>query len=146
MIWDELLALSLPISMLIFGKDPIWTESMIKVLISWHFLLMYGGFAHHTIFLYHSKHEGAYIQSKSGKIENIDFGLYQLASTFDRLDLKNRSFLLLSNHTLHHFFPSLDHSILPHLHKDVYETCKEFENEIRELSFWDDSIEKSFNN
>ena len=145
MAWDESLGFSLPISMLLFGRDPISIYSIFAVLTSWHFILMYGGFMHHTVFLYFTRHHGVKIELKSEKLKNIDFGIYQLASTFDRMDFNSRKLILLSDHTLHHFFPSLDHAILPYLHKVFYETCKDFESEIRELSFWDDSIEKTFN-
>lgn len=68
-----------------------------------------------------------------------DFGIFQLNCVIDRRDLKQNQFYTLiafGHHTLHHFFPTLDHGILPQLHEIFLETCKEFEIELREYSWW----------
>ena len=140
MIWDELLALSLPISMIIFGRESISLESISAAFIVWLFILFSAGFIHHHVFCFRG-HEGIEIEQKS---EKLDFGIYQLAATFDRKNFKHRGTYLFSDHTLHHMFPTLDNAVLPHLHKELYETCKDFEQEIRDLSFWDESFEKTF--
>ena len=55
--------------------------------------------------------------------------------TIDRVDAKLSQFLVLTNfgdHVLHHFFPTLDHGLLPQLYDVFRETCIEFDIELRE--------------
>lgn len=72
-------------------------------------------------------------------LKSMDFGIYQLAATIDRNDIKNSLFLTLTNfghHTLHHFFPTLDHAVLPQLQDIFVETCRDFEKDFREMPWW----------
>lgn len=74
--------------------------------------------------------------------KSMDFGIYQMNAVIDRHDFlmnKNNSFVNITtfgHHTLHHFFPTLDHGLLQHLEKIVLKTCKEFEVELREYPWW----------
>lgn len=57
----------------------------------------------------------------------------------DRRDVKQSHFLTLvtfGHHTLHHMFPTLDHAVLPQIHQTFLDTCKEFDKELREFSWW----------
>lgn len=69
----------------------------------------------------------------------MDFGIYQMCTVIDRSDVKKSHFWTLvsfGQHTIHHMFPTLDHGILPQLHDTFIETCKEFQMELREYSWW----------
>lgn len=80
-----------------------------------------GGHHHNHVF-----HDG-------DEVKSMDFGVYQLAATFDRTDsLDNHLFMLTTfgQHVLHHMFPTFDHGILPQLREILYETCKEFEADL----------------
>lgn len=57
----------------------------------------------------------------------------------DRKEVKESQFWTLitfGHHTLHHFFPTVDHGVLPQLNETFLETCKEFEMELREYTWW----------
>lgn len=57
----------------------------------------------------------------------------------DRKEVKQNQFLTLvtfGHHTLHHLFPTIDHGILPQLHEIFLETCREFQMELREYTWW----------
>jgi len=61
--------------------------------------------------------------------EYIDWGLHQIDSSVERNELKHNIFLILAtfgDHTLHHLFPTLDHSLIPLLQDTFENTCKEF--------------------
>jgi fatty acid desaturase len=80
-----------------------------------------GGHHHNKVF-----HDG-------DELISMDFGIYQLAATFDRTDsLDNHLFMLTTfgQHVLHHMFPTFDHAILPQLREILFETCKEFEADL----------------
>lgn len=60
-------------------------------------------------------------------------------SVIDRKDVKKNPFLSLSffgHHTLHHMFPTLDHSFLPQLNELFLDTCTEFDVQLREFPWW----------
>ncbi|KXS16938.1 hypothetical protein M427DRAFT_54965 [Gonapodya prolifera JEL478] len=60
----------------------------------------------------------------------LDFGLFQLEATADRVDVYNKGLLpvitTFGDHTLHHLFPTVDHAYHTYLYQDLAETCKEF--------------------
>lgn len=131
--WDDWLVLALPTAMYVLGNANIWIVIQIWLFIIFMTSLMYGfvginaGHHHKEIF-----HDG-------DELKSLDFGVYQLSATIDRADVKQSLFLTLTNfghHTLHHFFPTLDHSLLPQLNDILISTCMEFESEMREFPWW----------
>jgi fatty acid desaturase len=71
--------------------------------------------------------------------KSMDFGIFQMDTVIDRIDLKGSLFLVMTHfgdHALHHLFPTLDHALLPQLYGVFFETCKEFEMELREYPFY----------
>lgn len=131
--WDDLVPFTLPVLMYLLGNPNI-----LIVLKFWLFIitmasLMYGivalnaGHHHNEIF-----HDG-------DELKSMDFGIYQLSATIDRIDVKDSQFMTLTNfghHVLHHMFPILDHALLPQLHDTLISTCQEFESELREFPWW----------
>lgn len=72
-------------------------------------------------------------------LKSLDFGIYQLVSVVEKTEGKRSPFMTLmsyGNHTLHHFFPTLDNAVLPQLDGILMETCLEFEIELKKLPFW----------
>lgn len=70
------------------------------------------------------------------EVRSLDFGIYQMGVTIDRTDAKQCQFMVLTNfgdHILHHFFPTLDHGLLPQLNDIFRETCEEFDTKLREM-------------
>lgn len=131
--WDDLLPLALPSSMFLLGKTNIWIAIKMWLFIIFLCSLMYGFLSvnaghHHTQVF----HEG-------DDLKSLDYGIYQLSATIDRNDVKSSLFLTLTHfghHTLHHFFPTLDHAVLPQLEETFLSTCLEFEVELREYPWW----------
>lgn len=69
----------------------------------------------------------------------MDFGIFQINAVIDRKDIKTSEFLSLTQfgrHTLHHLFPTLDHSLLPHFQELFLDTCQEFKIQLRECLWW----------
>lgn len=59
----------------------------------------------------------------------MDWGLHQMDTSIERNEPINNIFMSLatfSDHTLHHLFPVLDHSLIPLLQETYEDTCKEF--------------------
>lgn len=69
----------------------------------------------------------------------MDFGIFQLNAIIERSDVKRNKFLTLTqfgHHTLHHIFPTLDHSLLPHFQELFLDTCDDFKIHLREYPWW----------
>lgn len=58
----------------------------------------------------------------------------------DRKDITGSDFLVLTcfgDHSLHHLFPTLDHSILKHLYPTMKEVMNKFDVNLRMVTQWD---------
>ncbi|KAE9535776.1 hypothetical protein AGLY_007677 [Aphis glycines] len=69
-------------------------------------------------------HDGDHISDK-----DIDWGLHQIDTSVERNEITDNVFVSLvtfSDHTLHHLFPALDHSLIPFLQDIFLNTCEEF--------------------
>lgn len=70
--------------------------------------------------------------------ESIDWGLHQMNTCAERnepADNLSLSLVTFGDHTLHHLFPTLDHSLLPPLQKIFEDTCKEFDLDLTPQSY-----------
>jgi fatty acid desaturase len=130
---DDLLPFALPAAMFAFGNSNVWI-----VLKMWTFVIFLANFCIGLVAVNAGHHHTA-IFHDGDSMKSLDFGVYQLAATIDRNDVKSSLFLTLTtfgHHILHHFFPTLDHAVLPQLHEIFVETCREFQNDFRELPWW----------
>lgn len=114
--------------MFIFGKlsliETLLTWFTIIVIASFFYGLMANNLGHHHTEVFHDNDE----------LKSMDFGIYQLAATFDKAELAKYHFFNLAtfgNHVMHHMFPTLDHAVLPQLRKILLDTCNEFETELK---------------
>lgn len=85
-------------------------------------------------------HHGPKNVHEGDEFKALDYGIYQLSATIERIEASKNLFVSLTHfgdHVLHHLFPSLDHSVLPHLRETLIDTCIEFEVELRENSLLD---------
>ncbi|XP_023014222.2 cytochrome b5-related protein [Leptinotarsa decemlineata] len=133
----DLSSLILPISMYIFGGQPILATIGMWVFIisvsSCHFAFVGLHAAHHHPDIFH---DGDTPRAK----ENYDWGLSQLDAVMDRKEITGSQFLVLTNfgdHALHHLFPTLDHGALEHLYPVFEEVLKKFGAHLRMVSQWD---------
>jgi fatty acid desaturase len=129
-----LLLLALPAMMFTFGNSNVWT-----VLKMWMFIVMLAGVFYGFVGLSAGHHHTLAFHD-GDTMKSMDFGVYQLAATIDRNDVKDSLFLTLTSfghHILHHFFPTLDHAFLPQLQETFVSTCREFEADFRELPWWE---------
>lgn len=120
--------------MFTFGNSNVWT-----VLKMWIFIVMLASVAYGFVGL-SAGHHHTLVFHDGDTMKSMDFGVYQLAATIDRNDVKDSLFLTLTSfghHILHHFFPTLDHAVLPQLQEIFVNTCKEFEADFRELPWWE---------
>jgi len=131
---DHLLPLALPLTMFYFGRMEI-----LVVLKLWAVMIGVCSFLL-GVFGLNAGHHHPDVTHEGDQLDKTkDFGIFQLNCVIDRRDLKQSQFYTLiafGHHTLHHFFPTLDHGVLPQLHEIFLETCKEFEIELREYSWW----------
>lgn len=117
----------MPLIMYVFGNSSLFATFRIWFTIVVFASFLYGCMAvnvgHHHNKVFHDGDE----------LKSMDFGVYQLASTFDRTDSNHNHFLTLTTfgqHVTHHMFPTLDHALLEQLNPIVFDTCKEFEAEL----------------
>lgn len=100
---------------------------------SWTFMTISLATGHHHPDCWHDgdKFEliGGTVSDKKGKEQSLDWGLFQLAAVGDRPDIDSSmivSSVSFGRHTLHHLFPTVDHSKLDLLQSVFEETCDEF--------------------
>lgn len=136
---DELIALTLPISMLLFGNVSITLKSVAVAFAMWNAMLMIGAFAYSLMAINVGHHVPQNVH-EGDEFHSFDYGVYQLAATIERTPANANLFVSLTNfgdHMLHHMFPSLDHSVLRHLRKTLAETCSDFKEDFRKCSIWE---------
>lgn len=107
-----------------------WWAIMISIS-SFNFVSIGVNAAHHHPDIFH---EGDAVRV------DRDWGLHQLDAVADNTGVSGNSFLVLTHfgeHSLHHLFPTLDHTILPQLLPIVVDVCKEFNVKLRYMSRWE---------
>jgi len=75
-------------------------------------------------------HHSPSIVHEGDDIKSMDFGIYQMLTTFDRTEANSSlpyCILYFGDHVLHHLFPTLDQTLLPQLRGILEKTCKEFD-------------------
>lgn len=133
--WDEILTFLLPILMFTFGIN----QTLTSILTQWTTILVLGSFMFGIMAL-NVGHHGPQIIHEGDKIKSFDFGIYQIETQIERKEVNENLAISIStfgNHLLHHFFPSLDHALLPQLRPILEETCNEFGIQLREFSTLD---------
>ena len=137
---EEFIALLLPLSMFLFGNPSFTLWNFVSIGITWTVILFLGSFIYSVVAVNAGHHVSPVTVHEGDEFKSLDYGIYQLAATIDRVEAKYNLFVSLTHfgdHMLHHFFPSLDHSILPQLRDVLIETCEDFEEELRECSMYD---------
>lgn len=139
MFWDELIQFSIPFTIFITNPYEYSLEILFHSIKLWFYVILVTGTVHSIISL-SAGHHGTTITHEGDQIKSLDFGIYQMAATIDRIEFNSNLFLALTHfghHTMHHLFPTLDHAILPYLYDEFVQTCNEFEEEIRKFSIWE---------
>lgn len=127
--WDELIGFSLPLVMFVFSNAKLTVANLAHVFLLWFAILLIGSFLY-GLFAFNNGHHGPDLIHEGDEIDNLDFGIYQLRTIVDRKEIGDdlvKVLLYFGMHSLHHLFPTLDHSVLPHLQDEFKQTCKEFE-------------------
>lgn len=134
--WDEIIGFTLPMAMLAFGNATLTMSALTHVFLLWFAMLVIGGFMY-SFLAFNNGHHGPNLIHEGDEIDNLDFGIYQLRTIVDRKEIGDdlvKVLLYFGLHGLHHLFPTLDHSLLPHLQDVLKDTCEEFEIVFREVS------------
>lgn len=126
--WDELLAFILPLVMFASGYPNYGLFNIAHAVVLWLIIIIIGTFLY-GLFAFNNGHHGPDMYHEGDEIDNLDFGVFQVKAIKDRREIGDslfRGMAYYGLHCLHHLFPTLDHSILPHLQDDFYKTCQEF--------------------
>ncbi|XP_055590306.1 cytochrome b5-related protein-like [Uranotaenia lowii] len=132
---DDLVPFILPCFMMLV-KPP--TATIGDIMSLYFCVALTGSFFFGFIALNASHHQPECFHSGDQLPEDIDFGIFQLATIIDRVDVKQNHFTSLTgfgHHCLHHMFPTLDHGILPQLYPIFLKTCQDFGTLYRESSW-----------
>lgn len=130
---DDLIAFILPTFMYLVDSS-----SLMNVLKLWIFIVLLSSFLFGLIGLNAAHHHPEIFHNGDKIPDEIDFGVYQIATVIDRADVKGSQFAVLTSfgdHCLHHMFPTIDHGILPQLYPIFFQTCNEFETVYRECNW-----------
>ncbi|KAF5308058.1 hypothetical protein FQR65_LT06433 [Abscondita terminalis] len=123
---NSLLPLLLPVAMYFGSGKSLWST-----LGTWQLILVGTSILVTTIaYTTTHAHPDLYIEGDAMRPkEELDWGVGQLDTTFDRKDIMGNqflSFVMFGDHALHHLFPTLDHAYLQYLYPLLEETLKEF--------------------
>lgn len=141
-IWEELIPLLLPVSMFLLGNVQFTLYGLFEVIAVW-FLILFAASFLYVINATNAGHHGPEIVHEGDEIKSLDFGIYQISANVNRIEADHNLFATLTyfgDHTIHHMFPSLDHSLLPQLYEVFIETCIEFREDLRKCSMLDAMI------
>lgn len=123
--------------MFVVGNPTLTWQNIVLIIVIWQVILLIASFVYNIVGINAGHHLFKKSVHEGDELKSLDYGLYQLAATVDRVAMKKHLFIRLTtfgDHVLHHLFPSLDHSVLPHLRETLRETCKDFEAELNECS------------
>ncbi|KAJ9587921.1 hypothetical protein L9F63_018647, partial [Diploptera punctata] len=121
---EDLLPLVLPVLMMMYSGAGLHV-----VFSMWMWIILVSSFVFGFIGLNAAHHHPDIFHDGDTPREDRDWGLGQLDAVRDRPEINSSLFLTLvtfGDHTLHHLFPTVDHSHLHLLHPSFEETCKEF--------------------
>ncbi|XP_058451332.1 cytochrome b5-related protein-like [Malaya genurostris] len=130
---DDLIAFAIPTFMYFVDSS-----SLLNVLKLWTVVIFVASFAFGLIGLNAAHHQPEIYHSGDKIPDEIDFGVYQIATVIERSDVTGSHLFALTHfgdHCLHHMFPTLDHGILPQLYPIFHQTCNEFETVHRQSSW-----------
>ena len=122
--------------MFFLGNPEFTWWNVARILSEWNGIIIAGSFLYSVVAV-NAGHHGLKIVHEGDEFMSLDFGFYQLGTVIDRTEAGLNLFMSLTHfgdHLLHHLFPALDHSLLPHLRETLIETCKDFEWEMRQYS------------
>lgn len=131
--------LLIPLSMFLFGNSAFEWHNIASIFILWNCMIIVGSFLYSLMALSAGHHNPTNVH-EGDEFKSLDYGLYQLRCTVDRIEAKSNLFMTLTHfgdHLLHHLFPSLDHSLLPQLKECLVETCNDFNEELTECTMLD---------
>jgi fatty acid desaturase len=134
--WDDLIGFSVPLAMFLFGGQSYTISAALTVLYVWLKIIIVASIFY-SINAINTGHQGTKIVHEGDEFTSLDFGLYQIGATIDRIEANSNTFTAISffgYHTLHHMFPTIDNALLPQLYAEFLETCKEFEVKIEKIT------------
>lgn len=131
--------------MLLIGKAAAFClANFWEVFIAWNMIIMSTTFFFHIIGL-NVGHHGTEVVHEGDEFKSLDFAIHQMAATVERHEVNSNLFMALTyygEHVLHHFFPTLDHSVLHNFHDELMETCEEFKEDLKRISMVNAAIEQ----
>ncbi|XP_050077689.1 cytochrome b5-related protein-like [Anopheles maculipalpis] len=135
---DDLIPFLLPAFMYATNPDRITV-----IFQMWLFVVLIASFFFGLIGLSAGHHHPKALHSGDLFPQDIDFGLYQMATIVERRGVEGSLVKVLTTfgeHYLHHLFPTLDHAILPQLNGVFLATCDEFDVGKRHSSWFSQYI------
>lgn len=125
--------------MFLFGNPTFTWSNLGTIFIIWNCIISTGSFIYSIIALSTGHHDPKNVH-EGDEFRSLDYGLYQMATTIERVEANWNLFMSLTyfgDHIMHHFFPALDHALLPQLQDTLVETCQEFKEDLRYYTMLD---------
>jgi len=132
MFWHDFIPFILPLFLYMTTGAPV-----LLIVKKWMLMIIASSFIFHLIGLNAAHHDPKIYHEGDATRVDRDWGLFEVDTIIERTELTHNIVLALTHfgdHSLHHLFPTLDHSVLPFLHSIFYETLEEFKGQAREQS------------
>lgn len=136
--WDEIIPITLPLAMYLGSIDLLMDQSLYKIPILYVIHISFASFLYSVISFNDGHHQTESVH-EGDELQSLDFGIFQLGATIERIETNGYLFISLTHfgdHCLHHMFPTVDHALLPQLRDVLLQTCKEFNLEVRECHWY----------
>nr|XP_021200684.2 cytochrome b5-related protein [Helicoverpa armigera] len=128
--WHDAIGLLLPVWMCLASGAPVP-----HVVSTWLWINCTGSLLFYSIGVNAAHHHPDAIKDGDEPAsETPDWGMHQVEALLDRKDINGNVFLVMTlfgDHTLHHMFPTLDHSLLKYLHPTFIDLCKKYQANYR---------------
>jgi fatty acid desaturase len=131
-----------PSLMWLLGSPSLSLTSLLSVILHWHLILVICSYIYCVIAI-NSGHYGVVLEHSLKENEGLDFGIYQMSATVDKIEGdESLAFNLthFGDHVMHHMFPSVDQAFLPQLRDLFIETCNEFDKELKKYEMLHQAI------
>nr|XP_018906532.1 PREDICTED: cytochrome b5-related protein-like isoform X2 [Bemisia tabaci] len=136
--WPDVLGLIIPVLLCIANGGYI-----LSGVLMWTWLILVSSFVFGAIDIVSAHHHPKLFHEGDAPRHDRDWGLAQIDAARDRQEFTGILPLVLiafGDHTLHHLFPTVDHSILKYLYPVVMDTCKDFGFDFKMTSTFDLAI------
>jgi hypothetical protein len=123
--YQEFIPLTIPLAMILFGGLSVSFLNIVHIVLVWQAIIATGSFFYSVVAV-NAGHHGPDLVHQGDEFKSLDYGIYQLGATIDRVETKKNLFLSLT-----HFG---DHLLVSKKAVNLYDTNQNCSLNIRSIT------------